>query len=175
MLTFMNPFFKAVDRLSAILAQLSSITIIALMLLIPFEVIMRYIFNSPTIWSSEVSQFILCALIAFGGAKTLRDGHHVNVDIVYGRLSVRGQAIVNLFTYLILFFFIGMLVWKSWGVAVRSFNWGETSSSSFDPPIWPFKVFYSNRSRGSFTPGRSSVYPIHYPGNYRNRAGLALG
>lgn len=141
MLNFLRRLNKIIDRVSDSTARGVSYLIFILMLLVPFEVMMRYVFNRPTIWSMEITQFILCALIAFGGAYTLRTGGHVNVDILYHRLGVRTRAIINSFTYLILFFFLVMLIWKSWDVAVRSFKWGETSSSSFNPPIWPVKFF----------------------------------
>lgn len=141
MMEFLRRLNKTIDRVSDLAARGVSYLIFILMLLVPFEVTMRYVFNRPTIWSMEITQFILCALIAFGGAFTLRAGGHVNVDILYHRFGPRTRAIVNSFTYLILFFFIVMLIWKSWDVAVRSLKWGETSSSSFNPPIWPVKFF----------------------------------
>jgi TRAP-type mannitol/chloroaromatic compound transport system permease small subunit len=141
MLDFLRRINKTIDRVSDYTAKGVSYLIFFLMLLVPFEVVMRYVFNRPTIWSMEITQFILCALIAFGGAFTLRTGGHVNVDILYHRFGPRTRAIVNSITYLILFFFLVMLIWKSWGVAVRSLKWGETSSSSFNPPIWPVKFF----------------------------------
>lgn len=141
MLNFLRRIHKIIDRISDFTARGVSYLIFVLMLLIPFEVAMRYIFNSPTTWSMEITQFILCALIAFGGAYTLRTGGHVNVDILYHRFGSRTRAVINSFTYLILFFFLVLLIWKSWGVAVRSMRWGETSSSSFNPPIWPVKFF----------------------------------
>lgn len=141
MVAFFRRINKVIDRISEYTARAVSYLIFFLMLLVPFEVMMRYVFNRPTIWSMEITQFILCALIAFGGAFTLRIGGHVNVDILYHRFNLKRKSIVNLFTYLILFFFLTLLIWKSWGVAVRSLGWGETSSSSFNPPIWPVKFF----------------------------------
>jgi len=141
MLDFLRRINRITERISDCTARGVSYLIFVLMLLVPFEVIMRYAFNRPTTWSMEITQFILCALIAFGGAFTLRTGGHVNVDILYHRFGSRTRAIINSFTYLILFFFLVVLIWKSWGVAVRSLKWGETSSSAFNPPIWPVKFF----------------------------------
>ena len=141
MIQYMRNFGKIIDRISEYIAVLNSYLIFVLMLLVPFEVTMRYVFRSPTIWSSEITQYILCALIAFGGAFTACADKHVNVDIVYGLFRPRAKAVINLFTYLVLFFFLILLIWKSWGVAARSLAWGETSSSSFNPPVWPIKFF----------------------------------
>jgi TRAP-type mannitol/chloroaromatic compound transport system permease small subunit len=138
---FLIKMCRTIDKVSDWTAIGGSYLIFLLMLLVPFEVTMRYVFNSPTIWSGEIVQFILCALIAFGGANVSRVNGHVNVDVFYGRMRPKTHAWINLIHYQVAFFFLGLLIWKSWGVAVRSLSWGETSSSAFNPPIWPIKFF----------------------------------
>jgi len=138
---YLRCFNKTIDKISEYAGIGVSFLIIFLMLAIPFEVVMRYIFKNPTEWSLEITQYILCALIAFGGAFTLRVQGHVNVDILYGRFNMKTRSLVNVFTYLILFFYLVLLIWKSGAVAARSMAWGETSSSAFNPPIWPVKFF----------------------------------
>lgn len=129
------------DRISDAIANCVSYFILILMFLVSFEVAMRYLFNHPTIWSTETTQYLFLTMIALGGAYVMRANAHVNVDIIHCRLRPRARAIVNLFTYLVIFFYLGFVVWKTWYVAVRSYEWRETSASLFGPPIWPIKFF----------------------------------
>ena len=55
------------------------------------------------------------------GAYVLKHGGHVNVDILYGRFSPRIRAIIDLFTWLLFFYFCGLLLVKGWEMAWDSF------------------------------------------------------
>ena len=58
-----------------------------------FEVIARYVFVRPTIWTYETNQFFFATAIALGGGWAYLAGKHVSVDIVGKRLGIRGRAI----------------------------------------------------------------------------------
>ena len=69
-----------------------------------YEVIARYVFNSPTNWVHESMflmygmQYMLC------GAYAYREDQHVRVDVIYTKFSARGKAIADIITSV--FFFI---------------------------------------------------------------------
>ena len=135
----LKSFNKWIDRISNVIADCFSFLIFIMIFLVSFEVVMRYVFKQPTIWSSEVTQYLFLAIIAFGGCYAMRTNAHVNVDIIQNKFSPRVRAIINLCTYLIIFLFLCFVIWISWKAAMRSFKWGETSSSLFNPPVWPLK------------------------------------
>jgi len=45
------------------------------------EVILRYFFNSPTVWANELAQMLFGAYAILAGGYILLTGGHVNVDI----------------------------------------------------------------------------------------------
>lgn len=76
---------------------------LALVLVLGYEVTMRYVFNAPTIWVGSVATMLGCAIITLGLAYThLHDGH-VRVDVIYTRLSARGKAILDTVFFLLFF------------------------------------------------------------------------
>ena len=72
-----------------------------------YEVMARYVFNSPTNWAHE-SMFLMFGMqYLLAGGFVLREGGHVRVDVLYNYLSRRGKAMVDALTSV--FFFIFML------------------------------------------------------------------
>ena len=70
-----------------------------------------------------------------------RYGGHVRVDILIGRLSEKAQAVMAIVTYLLIF--VPVYTCMTLGAikyAYTSTAMGELNSTSWAPPIWPFKI-----------------------------------
>ena len=67
------------------------------------EVIGRHFFNRPTLWSFDISRMLAGALFMLGAAYTLSKGIHIRADFLYRNWTVKNQARVDLFLYLLLF------------------------------------------------------------------------
>ena len=61
--------------------------IIPLCFLVAYDVIIRYIFNSPTVWAWDINTQLLGAMVALGGAYALLHDGHVGVDVISVLLS----------------------------------------------------------------------------------------
>ena len=136
----MKKFFKFIDRMNELIGKAISYLILVLVGVIVYEIFVRYILNSPTIWAHEISQMVYGAyVILLGGYLQQRNGH-VNVDILYQRFKPRTRAIINLFTWLLFFAFCGVILVKGGEMAWDSFLYRETDSTVFAPPIYPLKM-----------------------------------
>ena len=116
--------------------------ILGLIFCIAYDVLMRYVFNMPTIWSFEVSYMIGGSMMVLGGGYLiLRDGH-VKIDLIYSRLSRRQQLTLDTILALLLFFPMAALLTKfSFDFTVHSWRMSETSTHSFwAPPLFPFRT-----------------------------------
>ncbi|TCP17902.1 C4-dicarboxylate transporter DctQ subunit [Scopulibacillus darangshiensis] len=80
---------------------LSGLFMIAGFLLMMYEVIMRYVFNSPTTWINEVSSIIVVWAVLLGLSLTLREGRHISVDLLYVALPRRIQKIFDTFANIV--------------------------------------------------------------------------
>ncbi|WP_338030866.1 TRAP transporter small permease [Cytobacillus citreus] len=65
--------------------------------LIFYGVIMRYIFNEPKAWVEEVVRYFIIWGTFLGFAVALRHNQHIQVDIVYDKLSKRAKRMVDIF------------------------------------------------------------------------------
>ena len=130
----------AIDWINEHVGRLLSYLAAFIMLNVVYEVIARYLFDSPTIWAMEINQYLLCGYTALAGGYALLYGSHVNVDIVHQRFGVRTRAFLNLLTSLFFFLFIIILIWKSWGMASEAWEYSEHSETLLEAPLFPAKV-----------------------------------
>ena len=134
---------KLIDKLTEGVGNFTSFGIPLLGLLILYEVIMRYVFNSPTIWVHDTSQFLFGATYMLGGAFTLMLRKHVNMDMLYVRFSERGKALSDAATGVLVIIFLGVLVWQSGVMAYESIIFNEVYTQSvFEPPLYPIKIIF---------------------------------
>jgi len=119
----------------------ASLLILPLSVVVLFEVLMRYGFDSPTIWGFEATTFLYGIHFMFGLAYTDVTDGNVKVDIFSSRGSERTQAFLTLLSHLVIFLpvFTCMTIW-AWKYAITSTLQHELNSTSWAPPIWPIKI-----------------------------------
>jgi len=112
-----------------------------LMLLIVFEVVSRYAFNSPTIWGQDVQTQVFGICTLSGMAYTLLKKGHVTVDIFLVKMPLRRRMFFELFGYVVwLFPMVCSQVYSWYGQMNRSWKYLEKSTSPWMPPVYPFKT-----------------------------------
>jgi TRAP-type mannitol/chloroaromatic compound transport system permease small subunit len=96
-----------------------------------YEVFVRYVLNSPTVWAFDMSVQMYGALFMMCGAYALSQGAHVRGDVLYRLMSIKTQAKIDLVLY-ILFLMPGALalVYYGYGFASDSWFYKEVSWSS---------------------------------------------
>ncbi|MGY3617150.1 TRAP transporter small permease subunit [Bradyrhizobium sp. USDA 10063] len=133
---------RAIDQFSDITGKLIALTMLFLVASITYEVVARYFFHSPTIWVYEASYMVNGAAFMLGCAYALLKGAHVRTDIFWDNYSERTKGIIDLASYLILFFptMITMMM-ISVDDAWNSYMLGERSQESIWRAImWPFRA-----------------------------------
>ncbi len=121
--------------------DITSLLIYPLLIVVVYEVFMRYAFNAPTTWGFEATTFLYGLHYMFGLAYTdVYDGH-VKVDIFTALAPEKAQTLLRVLTNLVLFMPV-MACMTIWSVkfAYVSTMGGEVNSTSWAPPIWPFKI-----------------------------------
>ena len=104
---------------------------------VTYEVIVRYVFNKPTEWAFEISQFIFCASISMGGGFALLHRRHVYVDIVYDHLKPRVRAVLAILTTPLLLMVIVVLFLQSLEATIDSYRYWERAATYWAPVLFP--------------------------------------
>ena len=137
----LNSIIKGIDALIDGQGKISSVLIYPLLLIVIYEVVMRYVFNAPTIWGFEATSFAYGLHFMLGLSFMERYSGHVRVDIITGRLPEKTQAVIAIVTYLLIFVPVyGCMTVAAIKYAYTSTAMGELNSTSWAPPIWPFKI-----------------------------------
>lgn len=139
----MQRFLLGVDRVSTAVGQAFAWLIVALTLLVTWEVLSRKLLSSSHPWTFDAQMMLYGVLFMMAGAYTLAKNGHVRGDVLYGFFPPRMQASIDLVLYV--FFFVPgavAMVYAGYVYAAESWAIREHSTITVDgPPLYPFKAF----------------------------------
>ena len=138
----MQKLFLFVDKMSTWVGQAFSWLVVALTIIISWEVFSRYFLDNPHSWVFDAMIMMYGAMFMMAGAYTLSKNGHVRGDVLYSFFAPRTQAGVDLVLYVV-FFIPGViaLVWAGYIYAGESWAIKEHSSITADgPPLYHFKT-----------------------------------
>src|SRR2546425_4126800 len=138
----MQKLLLFIDKISTWVGHAFSWFIVALTLLISWEVFSRYALDHPHAWAFDIMIQMYGTLFMMAGAYTLAKNGHVRGDVIYGFFTPRAQAALDLTLYIV-FFIPGVvaLVWAGYTYAAESWAIRESSNiTSEGPPYYPFKT-----------------------------------
>ncbi len=138
----MRTVVRIFDSISEYTGKVVLWACVGLVLVLCYEVTMRYVFNAPTNWVMETSMMLGGTIAAMGWGYTHLHQGHVRVDVFYMHLSPRGKATVDVIcSILFLFPLLAILIYASFSWAQFSWAMGEKMvGSSWKPPAGPIRT-----------------------------------
>ena len=134
-------FARLMDRVSDFFARICAVFIFASAMISAGNAILRYAFGlSSNAWT-EIQWHLFGAAVMLGAAQVLRLNEHVRVDVLYGQLSNRKKAMIDITGMIV--FMIGMCVvnlWLSWPFFYQKFVGGEMSGNAGGLILWPIAM-----------------------------------
>ena len=101
-----------VNAISKGLAAASAAAILLITLIITADASMRYLCNSPLLWSGEICEFLL-SLIVFGGfAYTFQQGGHIRIELVTQNLPPKIRYWMRVATLCIAVLYLIVFTWQ---------------------------------------------------------------
>ena len=131
---------SVIDSISEWSGRIFSFLIVAITFVMIYDVILRYAFNAPVKWPSDVTLILFAIYVVMGGAYALLLRAHVSMDLLHQRFSPRRKAIVDLATSVLFFLYVVVLVWKGWQFGLHSLQIREEAATIFRAPIYPAKM-----------------------------------
>ncbi|WP_297797701.1 TRAP transporter small permease subunit [uncultured Marinobacter sp.] len=136
----LTAFMRGVTRLNEVIGRGIALIVFAMFVFLIMEVAFRYLFNSPTVWTNELTQMLFGIYAVMSGGYIMAHRGHVNVDLLHSHLPPRGRAILDILTSVVFFIFTLALLYFGYDMASESIASWETSYSAWNPPIWPVKA-----------------------------------
>jgi TRAP-type C4-dicarboxylate transport system permease small subunit len=124
------------DRLNGLLLKLSMAALVLTALVLTYSVVSRYFFNVPTDWQDEASVFMLVGVTFFCTAYVQSYRGHIGIEALHSLLSPRVNRIRLFMVDVFSFLFCAFFAWKSWTLFHEAWVDGQTTSSTFAPPLW---------------------------------------
>ncbi len=133
-------FFNLIDIISGRIGDGLSILILVIMFFTTIEVVLRYVFNSPTIWVWPLNRQIFGVYILFAGIYAMSKNAHIRIELIYNLLPRKIKQIANLLGLLSFTSFMGVLIWQGAWMGQNSLSSGETAHGAFRIPLYPLKI-----------------------------------
>ncbi|HZS67475.1 MAG TPA: TRAP transporter small permease subunit [Burkholderiales bacterium] len=132
-----NAIDRFTDRSGSWIAWLN----VPLVLIVTYEVVMRYAFNAPTIWVFDATYMLYGTIFMLGAAYALHKGAHIRTDFFYEKWTAKTKGMVDSISYLLFFFpSLIMLLVASGNEAWYAYTIHETSEQTpWRPILWPYK------------------------------------
>jgi TRAP-type mannitol/chloroaromatic compound transport system permease small subunit len=135
-------FVCFVDSLSEKAGSFAAWLVIPLMVVVVYEVIVRHIFNAPTVWTYDTLWMLYSMNFLLGGAFTLLKKGHIRIDIIHDTFSPRAKLVADAIIFGLVFFVpCAVLTWISGEYAWESWVTKENlSTTSLIFPAGPIKT-----------------------------------
>jgi len=132
-------FNRAISHINAFAGEFVAYWSIIAVFVYYYEVIARYVFNSPTNWAHEAMFLMFGMQYLIAGGFCLRENAHVRVDVIYTQLSKRTKAIMDVVTSLFFFIFVLTLLGTGWIFFHDAYAISEVSFTEWGIQYWPIK------------------------------------
>jgi TRAP-type mannitol/chloroaromatic compound transport system permease small subunit len=134
-------FAHGIDRLNEAVGHFVLWTVPAATFIASAAALMRYGLGEGSNAWLELQWYLFAAMVLLGAGYTLRHHGHVRIDILYGLLTPRGRAWLDVAGGLLFLLpFAGLMVWLSWPLFIDAWRIGEISADAGGLTRWPVKL-----------------------------------
>jgi len=136
MVVILRIIASGIERLSWFSEILAEMALMGLLLLVSHEVFVRYVLDRPTIFSVEISEYLLVFVSFMSIGWVLREDRHVRMLALVQILPKKVQLALDIVTSILAILFCGILTWKGGQTAVMAYVGDYHSSSLVNFPLW---------------------------------------
>ena len=124
-------------RLENVLVRIAAASLFLIMLIVVADVLMRYIFNSPFIWSYElIAMYLMVIVFFFSLSNTLEEDGHIAVDILHIKLSSRSRHWCLAIGYWLTLIVFTIILCTSINETWISYKHDDVTDGLIEWPIW---------------------------------------
>ena len=132
---------RAIDRMNATFGAVAAAAVFAACLVSAGNATVRYLASSSSNAWLEIQWYLFGACVMLGASDVLRLNEHVRVDVLYGRLSGRAKAWVDLLGMLAFLLPVTVVIGAmAWPWFVDAWRTHEMSGNAGGLVRWPVKL-----------------------------------
>ncbi|HMQ58072.1 MAG TPA: TRAP transporter small permease [Rhizobiaceae bacterium] len=123
------------DKFAVFVGRITMILIVLLTCVMLYEVMMRYVFERPTIWANELSLWLAGFVFLGAGLYAMQQRSHIRIYLLYDICPRWLQRVFDIISTALIVLFALALFYGGYGEAFAKFMRWETFGTAFDPPI----------------------------------------
>jgi len=127
---------RSITKIAFGLAVIAGAAIVAMMVATVYDVGARYLFNRPTIWATEISTYLLIAVIFAGAGFTHLTGSNVRIEVLIRRLSSENRRFIEATTAWLALVFVAVTAWQAVVLVESDFRHNSRLFSLLLTPSW---------------------------------------
>lgn len=126
---------KGIEQLTRGLRFAGQLALISMVITICYDVIMRYVFRSPTLWSLEINTFLVLFITLIPAGDVLVSGSHLRITFFTNKMGKGLQNFLESLTRALGCLFAAMMTWKGFSMAAMAFRYDERMSTPLGTPL----------------------------------------
>jgi TRAP-type C4-dicarboxylate transport system permease small subunit len=132
---------RGTDSFNGLLVRISGFILGAMVLLVLTEIFVWNAFKVTTLIADEYSAYGLAIIIFLGTGATLRERAHIRITLIIDRLPERIANRVTFAAAALTTIFMGYLGFYLLRMMLSSYNYGSTSGTLTQTPLWIPQAF----------------------------------
>lgn len=120
-------------KISRILDNLGVILFVLVIINVVIQIISRYIFHSPTIWTEELARYTFVWIVFVGAVMVMRDGEHIVVDVLINILPKKVKKPIAVTVKITSIIFLIVLAYFGFKMVIDNLNY---TSYILHLPMW---------------------------------------
>lgn len=127
--------WRAIDRVAVFIGRITMMLVVLLTSVMLYEVVLRYVFEAPTLWANELSLWLAGFVFLTAGLYAMQQRSHIRIVLLYDVVPRWLQHVFDVISTSCIVLFAAMLIYGGYGEALDKFYRWETFGTVFDPPI----------------------------------------
>ncbi|MDU8927068.1 TRAP transporter small permease [Alisedimentitalea sp. MJ-SS2] len=123
------------DDISLFMGRVAMMLVMLLVSVMFYEVVLRYVFEKPTLWANELSLWIAGFIFLLAGLYAMQQRSHIRIYLLYDIMPRWAQKLSDTVSVALIWAFTVSMIWGGYNEARAKFLRWETFGTAFDPPI----------------------------------------
>ena len=124
-----------VDRFNTLISRAAMLLTGVAVVITFYEVVLRYVFFSPTLWVNELTLWLGSVIFLVAGVYAMQRRAHIRITAAYDLMPVRLQVACDILSTLVIVAYAAMMLTAGLPVAWKTLVSWERFGTFWNPPI----------------------------------------
>jgi TRAP-type C4-dicarboxylate transport system permease small subunit len=130
------PLARGIQHINRWMMRLGMLALLVASSVLSYNVFSRYVLKASTDWQDETAVFCLVGATFLCGSFVQSMRGHVGIEAIASMLPAWLNRLRQAGVDVMCTLFCGFFAWKSWTLWHEAWAEGQTTSSSWAPPLW---------------------------------------